>query len=151
MEAFKSFNTTVIPDDDKNIQNICPSFEARTPYLIVLISSTLSIWFSFIIFVFTASNSDLLNDHDDYNHKYEPTAIELATAAPGRTQIQAEKTCYVYNTINSPPFTQTSIVFFRHYRVENLFKMLLLSLHISSDQRIMFDSIDDIYCSWLLV
>ena len=93
--VMEAFNSTMIPaDDGKTIQKICPRFETRTPYLIVLISSTVSIWLSVLIFAFNFyRNKDILNK-DENEHKYEPTSIELFVA--GRTTIQATASgiCY---------------------------------------------------------
>ena len=80
METFYStimatFNTTVIRDDDKNIQNICPRFNARTPYLIIFISSTISIWSSVIIFA-----CSMRKNRDD--QKYEPSSMAMSPITP---------------------------------------------------------------------
>ena len=82
-----TFNTTVRVDGTKSIQNICPKFAARTPYLIVFMSSTLSIWSSVIIFAYNMYKKKDI-PHDD--HKYERTSIELSTVKSGKTPIQTE-------------------------------------------------------------
>ena len=60
--------TDIIKSDTKTMQNICPRFEARTPYLMVLISSTISIWLSALIVFIRMHSSD---------HKYEAPSIQM--------------------------------------------------------------------------
>ena len=46
-------------DNKRTVQDICPSFEARTPYLVMLISSTVSIWLAAIIFLWNDRDCNL--------------------------------------------------------------------------------------------
>ena len=68
------------------IQEICPRFKTRTPYIIIILSSSLSIWLTVIILLCNVENMSHKKirfemkekkNHDKNTHKPAYKAIEL--------------------------------------------------------------------------